>query len=819
MLDLFTSGEFTTLSDERACPAAQELLEFVQGRALPAVTDRINRHLPTCLKCREAAARAGKDQTDRVETTRLVAIGGDPNSPEYDDERTPTFEVSEDFDLSVLSASQQVGSIGRLGDYEILGILGRGGYGIVFRAKDNTLGRPVAIKILEQGFAGSARSRRRFMREARAAAAVNHPNVVTIHAIEEHEGMPFLVMELVVGKSLRDWIRAVPKRDFMDILRIGAQVAMGLAAAHAQGVIHRDVKPANIMLEDGVPRVKITDFGLARVAVDNVEMTSRQIMVGTPAYMAPEQFRGEEVDARTDLFALGCVLYSMCVGHSPFHGRTVVEIAQLVNTFDPPNLADQDATVPRFLGDLIVRLLDKDPQKRFQSAAEVADVLNRHLTTFNAAPTDEIPRLIREGMRRETPPLSGRKPAIVAVALMSIAAGGWLAVTSRFWERSSGRPPAGTSQSGNQPDSGAQTSSPQSIPVPAIVPIVKSASVTVASDGTADFHSIGEGLAHVLPGGQVVVLDEGFYTDPIFVHDAAAFSGVRLIAQKRAVLKAPPPTTVVHLAGVPGFEISGFKITAAQAQHAIELTGENAGTLVHDVEVERISNQDPASSTIAAVYLHHAAAGSAEQPIRFDGLTIRDSIVGIVIGDKAPAEQNHVPSHIVLENSSILGMGEGSSTLLVLYPACQDVKIRKNILAKGLYGLSVLADNQHKPLTWEFTHNTCYRLSSFVAWAGPADHSPTFLVTHNLLYDVNFVAEELLEAASLADGHERFNNNLWVAPPVSSNERHQRLASFVDSLPLLSIDPESADFLRPDFPRLLPSVKRDPFPGRYGSER
>ena len=219
------------------------------------------------------------------------------------------------------------------------------------------------IKILEQGYAGSAKSRRRFNREARAAAAINHPNVVTIHAIEEHEGMPFLVMELVVGKSLREWIRETPKREFMDILRIGAQVAQGLAAAHAQGVIHRDVKPANIMLESGVPRVKITDFGLARVAIENVDMTSRQIAVGTPAYMAPEQFRGEAIDARTDLFALGCVLYAMCVGHSPFHGRTVVEIALLVNTFQPPNLADQDPTVPRFLGDMIARLIEKDPNK------------------------------------------------------------------------------------------------------------------------------------------------------------------------------------------------------------------------------------------------------------------------------------------------------------------------------------------------------------------------------------------------------------------------------------------------------------------------
>jgi serine/threonine protein kinase len=759
---------------------------------------------------------ARKDLPEFKETTRIAPAEIDTNLPKFDyDGPTHTFDAGEEFDLTLLSASQEVGSLGRLGDYEILGILGRGGYGIVLRAKDNTLGRSVAIKVLEQGFAGSARSRRRFMREARAAAQVNHPNVVTIHAIEEHDGMPFLVMELVAGKSLRDWIRGTPRREFMDILRIGSQVAQGLAAAHAQGVIHRDVKPANIMLEDGVPRVKITDFGLARAAIDNVEMTSRQIVVGTPAYMAPEQFRGEEVDARTDLFALGCVLYSMCAGHSPFHGRTVIEIAQLVNTFDPPNLAEQDATVPRFLGDLIVRLLEKDPQKRYQSAAEVADILNRHLTTFNAAPTDEIPRLVREGMRRETPPHSGRKKVLVAIAVAGIAAAVWFAASSRFWERSSSGPPDGVTKGSHSPDSGVQKSATE----PATVPIEKSPSVTVASDSSADFRSITDALAHVLPGGKVVVLDDGEYAEPILVQDAAAFSGVRLISHKRAVLKAPPPATVVHLAGVPGFEISGFKILAAQAQHAIELTGENAGTMVRDVQVDRISNAAAVSTHIAAVYLHEAAAGNAELPIRFDGLAIRESIVGFVIGDKAPADPERVPRNIVLENSSIVGIGEGSSTLIVLYPACRNVHIRHNILAKGLYGLSVSTDGQHKPRAWEFTHNTCYRLSSFVAWAGPADHSPTFWVTDNLLYDVNFVADELLEAASLADGRERFKNNLWVAPPVGFGERHQRLASVVDSLQLLSTDPVSEDFLKPDVARLAPSAKRDPFPGRYGLDK
>jgi hypothetical protein len=621
----------------------------------------------------------------------------------------------------------------------------------------------------------------------------------------------------------------------MQRVRILSQTANGLQAAHERGIIHRDVKPANIMLEGGAPRVKITDFGLARVAVDNVEMTSRQVMVGTPAYMAPEQFRGEEVDARTDLFALGSVLYSMCVGHSPFHGRTVIEIAQLVNTFDPPNLADQDATIPRFLGDLIVRLLEKDPEKRYQSAAEVADVLNRHLTTFNAAPTDEIPRLIREGMRREALP-QRRRPTIMAViAVVGLAAATWFVVSNRAREHSAGGPPESgrqggaaqrDNQSGNRSESDAQKSASGSAasaagetPGATPAPIEKSESATVASDGSGDFGSINEALAHVLPGGQVVVLDDAEYIEPIFVRDVMALSGVHLISQRRAVLKAPAPATVVHVDGVSGFEISGFKIKAAQGQHALELTGENAGTRVHDVVIDRVNNSDGSVSHRAAVFLHQAASGSVEHPIQIDGLVIRESIVGIVIGDQTASDLDQSPGNIVIENSSILGIGESSSTLIVLYPVCRDVRLRHNLLAKGLYGLSVSTDDKHKPQDWQFTHNTCYRLSSFVAWKGPADRPATFKITDNLLYDVNFVAEELLEAASLADGGERFKNNLWVAPPAGSGERLQRLAAFADSLPLLSTDPASADFLKPDFPRLPPNVMRDPFPGKYGLER
>src|SRR5262249_19817215 len=207
------------------------------------------------------------------------------------------------------------------------------------------------------------------------AAAVNHPNVVTIHGVETHNDLPFIVMECVSGISLREHLRR-QRLEPLEALRVSAQIATGLAAAHVQGVIHRDIKPANILLEDGLSRVKITDFGLARATIDNVELTSRHRALGTPAYMSPEQVRGETIDARSDLFSLGCVMYAMFTGHSPFHGRTALESARKIVDETPPALETVAQNVPPFFVEIVSRLLEKNPDRRFQSAQEVATLLD-----------------------------------------------------------------------------------------------------------------------------------------------------------------------------------------------------------------------------------------------------------------------------------------------------------------------------------------------------------------------------------------------------------------------------------------------------------
>ncbi len=243
--------------------------------------------------------------------------------------------------------------------------------GVVFKAFDKALHRMVAIKVLAPRLASSQGARRRFIREARAAAAINHPNVITIHSVSVQQEMPYLVMEYIAGTTLHHRIRQGPPLETEEVLRIAVQVASGLAAAHEQGVIHRDIKPANIMLENGVERVKIADFGLALAAIDSSAITSTGQMVGTPAYMSPEQVTSAgDIDSRSDLFSLGCVIYAMFAGHSPFKGKHTLEVIRLVSDAQPPPLHEACPRVPRALSEVVHRLLEKDPEGRFQTASE-----------------------------------------------------------------------------------------------------------------------------------------------------------------------------------------------------------------------------------------------------------------------------------------------------------------------------------------------------------------------------------------------------------------------------------------------------------------
>jgi hypothetical protein len=294
-----------------------------------------------------------------------------------------------------LIAPQQPDEIGRLGPFRVLQVLGAGGMGVVFRAEDTELLRPVALKVIHPERAAAPESRQRFLQEARGSAAVTHDNIVTIYRVGEEGGILYLALQLLEGETLQDRLKRVGKLPVAEVVRIGSQIASGLAAAHARGLIHRDIKPANIFLEaspgrkSGDFRVKILDFGLVRMAQELVpvptpatavtvpagdsRLTQEGAVLGTPAYMAPEQALGESVDARADLFSLGCVLYTLCTGDQAFPSSTGRVLPTVLD--DPPALRRARPEVPADLAELVARLLAKRPDDRPESAAAVVDML------------------------------------------------------------------------------------------------------------------------------------------------------------------------------------------------------------------------------------------------------------------------------------------------------------------------------------------------------------------------------------------------------------------------------------------------------------
>jgi serine/threonine protein kinase len=285
-------------------------------------------------------------------------------------------------DLTFLAPPSEPGALGRLDQYEVLEVVGRGGMGLVLRARDTKLLRVVAIKVLAAPLAASGTTRQRFVREARAAAAVRDEHVIAIHAIENRGPVPYLVMEFIDGCTLEALLRRGGPLEVKEILRIGVQAASGLAAAHKQGLIHRDVKPANILLENGVQRVKLTDFGLAR-AVDDASLTQSGLIAGTPLYMAPEQAACEAIDARADLFSLGSVLYELCTGRPAFRAPSTVAVIRRVCDEAPRPIREVNPDIPESLCRVIECLHAKKPADRPASATEVADLLAALLAELN----------------------------------------------------------------------------------------------------------------------------------------------------------------------------------------------------------------------------------------------------------------------------------------------------------------------------------------------------------------------------------------------------------------------------------------------------
>ena len=437
-----------------ACSDAQVLRQFLLGQATEPSAEQIEQHLEQCDRCVEtlrglhsedtlvAALRQGQSEQavnpvdeqvekliERICTLRPAAaalaeaatVGGAPNAPAPESD-TDGGEELYDF----LAPPQGPDEIGRLGSYRILKVLGAGGMGVVFQAEDPQLERLVALKAMMPALAASATAKKRFLREAKSAAAIKHDHIVSIYQVGEDRGVPFLAMEFLTGEALAERLEREARLPLADVHRIGREVASGLAAAHESGMIHRDIKPGNLWLEGPRGRVKILDFGLARTEKDDAQLTKSGAIVGTPAFMAPEQAEGKAVDARCDLFSLGCVLYRMSTGQLPFKGTDTMSTLLALVSDDPAPPREVNPEVPPALSDLVMRLLAKNPAHRPESAQAVVraiEAMERGTASLRARPSATAVTAsppMSPAMRPRKP--VRRRVVLVAAALAAAAA-------------------------------------------------------------------------------------------------------------------------------------------------------------------------------------------------------------------------------------------------------------------------------------------------------------------------------------------------------------------------------------------------------------
>jgi tRNA A-37 threonylcarbamoyl transferase component Bud32 len=423
------------MANDVLCPDTHDLQRLVLGQVSDQETLLFEKHLEQCERCFETLHALGAGDTlleamrsarpevvaeadrDMVESliVRLKQVGNSAGPAREAPSGIPAGEPpacpgtaptqaalaaapspQELWDF--LAPAQDAGELGRFGRYRILKVLGAGGMGVVFQAQDLSLGRLVALKAMKPALAASSQARQRFLREARATATIEHDHIVTIYEVSQDRDIPFLAMQLLKGETLADRLKREHPLPEAEVLRIGREIAEGLAVAHEQGLIHRDIKPANIWLEErgarsaergapgeersalhaprSAPRVKILDFGLARPTQAEEGLTQTGVVLGTPEFMAPEQGQGKAVDARCDLFSLGCVLYQMATGQGPFR-KPITPALLMANGQAGPQKTPRELNpeLSPELSALVIQLLAQDPAGRPPSARAVVEAI------------------------------------------------------------------------------------------------------------------------------------------------------------------------------------------------------------------------------------------------------------------------------------------------------------------------------------------------------------------------------------------------------------------------------------------------------------
>jgi Leucine-rich repeat (LRR) protein/predicted Ser/Thr protein kinase len=413
---------------------------LLRGQLSDADLEGLAQHVQRCTACtaRAEALLAGTREGDarkhlsvclgRSPGTEDTLAYSEPTSSQGDAAPPPDDPLA--LVRSLLAPPQGPDEVGRLAGYRVLKLLGQGGMGLVLLAEDIELRRRVALKVMQPEQARNTAARERFLREARAMAAIKHDHVATIYQVGQDRGLTFLAMEYLKGESLDGWLKRGKKPTLGQALRLARETAAGLAAAHARGLVHRDIKPGNLWLEAPGGRVKVLDFGLARPAAEDTQLTQSGMVVGTPAFMAPEQARGQTIDHRCDLFSLGCVLYRLLAGRLPFQGPTALAVLTSIALDAPKDIRDLSPEVPPAVSDLVTRLLAKSPADRPVSAQAVVEAIReteRGLSVARQQATIATPATSAEASAGQdvtaalTPPKPAgrRKRLVLAAAVVS----------------------------------------------------------------------------------------------------------------------------------------------------------------------------------------------------------------------------------------------------------------------------------------------------------------------------------------------------------------------------------------------------------------
>lgn len=410
-----------------------DLLKFIQGTDESAEVRAIGEHVHKCVACREELDALTAQSAIWIKAPRALKSVAGLNLDDRQLETNSNCNVSDDDSGSadetnwhyaideLLDRPKHPEMLGRVGKYDIEREIGRGGMGVVLKAFDAELNRPVAIKILAPHLASHGTARKRFAQEGIAAAGIMHPNVIAVYGVNHEGKAPYIVMPLIDGPSLQSLVDQNGPLSEIEIVRAALQISSGLAAAHAQGLIHRDIKPANILTEGGVQRVIITDFGLAR-AEDDASLTRTGWLMGTPNYMSPEQTRGQRADARSDLFSLGSLMYFLATGRLPFRAETSLAVLNRIQNDQPTPVCQVNPNISRTLSEVIELLLQKAPEARFQKCSDVQGLLEQYLAYLHRPDISNPPKVPKA---KELRPTNPKRIAVtlLLVTTLGIAAG------------------------------------------------------------------------------------------------------------------------------------------------------------------------------------------------------------------------------------------------------------------------------------------------------------------------------------------------------------------------------------------------------------